>query len=66
MQSMNPETAVTNTHGHFNQVVFAVYMWIHACGPSMEEPAVVSHSTAWTCCQISQPSFIQVDKKKKH
>ena len=45
MQSMNPETAVTNTHGHFNQLVFAVYMWIHACGPSMEEPAVVSHST---------------------
>ena len=56
MQSMNPETAVTNTHGHFNQVC----MWMRACGPSMEEPAVVSHSR----CQISQPSFIQVDKKK--
>ena len=24
--SMNPETAVTFTHGHFNKVVFAVYI----------------------------------------
>jgi len=23
---MNPETAVTFTHGHFNKVVFAVYL----------------------------------------
>ena len=34
--SMNPETVVTCTHGHFNQVVVAVNKYSHFCSHYMQ------------------------------